>query len=61
MIHRLDDGTAWKQVSDRIEHVYGGRPEARIYGDEVLYLSVDRVSGVVEVVQVGEGRPVPPG
>lgn len=49
-IHRLDDGSIWRQVGTRIEHVYIERPECRVFTDENrCYLEVEGVLGMVEV------------
>lgn len=49
-IHRLDDGTVWRQVSDRTEHVDAERPEAWVYTDGTdCYLDVEGAGGVVQV------------
>lgn len=60
-VHRLDDGTASRQVVDRVEHVYSERPEAWIYTDgSVCYPDVDGTSGVVQVARcVADPWPFP--
>jgi hypothetical protein len=49
-IHRLEDGSCWRQVTDRTEALSIDRPQAWLYTDgNVHYLDVDGAHGVVEV------------
>lgn len=49
-IHRLEDGSCWRQATDRTELVSADRPRAWVYTDgDTLFLDVDGARGVVEV------------
>jgi len=50
IVHRLDDGSEWEQVSNIKEYVYRERPGCRIIWDrERHWLDVEGTSGVAEV------------
>lgn len=62
-IHRLEDGSCWRQVIDQTEPVSIDRPLAWLYTDGgVCYLDVDETHGVVEVAAcVDPDVKLPPG
>lgn len=60
-IHRLEDGSTWRQVYDLTEHVSAESPRAWIYTDGVnCYLDVEGTHGVVRVSQCVDPLARPP-
>ena len=62
IVHRMDDGSEWEQVSNVKEYVYLERPACRIISDRQRHwIEVEGTSGVAEVRRYARRRWAGPG